>query len=59
MGGLTSNFLFNCFLAGQPEEWLLEVVVALGGYVVVLEVLLAVEHDALGFHFPARIYWVI
>lgn len=35
-------------LAGQPQEWLLEVVVGLGGDIVVLEVLLAVERDALG-----------
>lgn len=35
-------------LAGQPQEWLLEVVVGLGGDVVVLEVLLAVENDGLG-----------
>lgn len=35
-------------LAGQPQEWLLEVVVGLGGDVVVLEVLLAVESDGLG-----------
>jgi len=35
-------------LAGEPEEGLLEVVVALGADVVVLEVLLAVEGDVLG-----------
>lgn len=35
-------------LAGKPEEGLLEVVVGLGGDVVVLEVLLAVEGDGLG-----------
>ena len=35
-------------LAGEPEEGLLEVVVGLGGNVVVLEVLLAVEGDGLG-----------
>lgn len=35
-------------LAGQPEEGLLEVVVRLGGDVVVLEVLLSVESDSLG-----------
>lgn len=35
-------------LAGQPQEWLLEVVVGLGGDIVVLEVLLAMERDALG-----------
>ena len=35
-------------LAGQPQEWLLEVVVGLGGDIVVLEVLLAVERDGLG-----------
>lgn len=35
-------------LAGEPEERLLEVVVGLGGDIVVLEVLLAVEGDGLG-----------
>ena len=35
-------------LAGEPQEGLLEVVVGLGGDVVVLEVLLAVEGDGLG-----------
>jgi hypothetical protein len=35
-------------LASEPEERLLEVVVGLGGNVVVLEVLLAVEGDGLG-----------
>merc|ERR1719333_1931301 len=35
-------------LPGQPEEWLLEVVVGLGRDVVVLEVLLSVEHNGLG-----------
>jgi hypothetical protein len=35
-------------LSSQPQEWLLEVVVRLGGDVVVLEVLLAVEGDGLG-----------
>jgi hypothetical protein len=35
-------------LACKPQEWLLEVVVGLGGDVVVLEVLLAVESDGLG-----------
>ena len=33
---------------GEPEEGLLEVVVGLGGDIVVLEVLLAVEGDGLG-----------
>jgi hypothetical protein len=33
---------------GEPQEGLLEVVVGLGGDVVVLEVLLAVESDGLG-----------
>lgn len=37
-------------LTGQPQERLLEVVVGLGGDVVVLEVLLAVEGDSLGLH---------
>jgi len=35
-------------LPGEPKERLLEVVVGLGGDVVVLEVLLAVESDGLG-----------
>ena len=35
-------------LASEPKEGLLEVVVGLGGNVVVLEVLLAVEGDGLG-----------
>jgi hypothetical protein len=35
-------------LPGEPQEGLLEVVVGLGGDVVVLEVLLAVECDGLG-----------
>jgi hypothetical protein len=35
-------------LACKPQEWLLEVVVGLGGDIVVLEVLLAVERDGLG-----------
>lgn len=34
--------------AGQPEEWLLEVVVGLGRDIVVLKVLLAVEGNGLG-----------
>jgi hypothetical protein len=37
-------------LASQPQEGLLEVVVGLGGDVVVLQVLLAVEGDGLGLH---------
>ena len=35
-------------LAGQPQEGLLEVVVGLGGDIVVLQVLLSVEGDGLG-----------
>jgi hypothetical protein len=35
-------------LASEPQEGLLEVVVGLGGDIVVLEVLLAVEGDGLG-----------
>ncbi len=35
---------------GEPQEGLLEVVVGLGGDVVVLEVLLAVEGDGLSLH---------
>lgn len=37
-------------LTSKPEEGLLEVVVGLGGDIVVLEVLLAVEGDSLGLH---------
>ena len=37
-------------LASEPEERLLEVVVGLGGDIVVLQVLLAVEGDGLGLH---------
>ena len=37
-------------LASKPEEGLLEVVVGLGGDIVVLEVLLAVEGDGLSLH---------
>lgn len=37
-------------LASEPQEGLLEVVVGLGGDVVVLQVLLAVEGDGLGLH---------
>lgn len=37
-------------LPSNPEEGLLEVVVRLSGDIVVLEVLLAVEGDGLGFH---------
>lgn len=37
-------------LAREPQEGLLEVVVGLGGDVVVLQVLLAVEGDGLGLH---------
>jgi hypothetical protein len=38
-------------LAGEPEERLLKVVVALGRQVIILEALLTVEGDLLGFHF--------
>jgi hypothetical protein len=37
-------------LPGKPQEGLLEVIIGLGGDVVVLEVLLAVEGDGLGLH---------
>ena len=37
-------------LAGEPQEGLLEVVVGLGGNVVVLKVLLAMESDGLRLH---------
>jgi hypothetical protein len=37
-------------LSCQPEEWLLEVVIGLGGDVVVLKVLLSVESDCLSLH---------
>ena len=46
------NFAYQSLVAnqlpGQPQEGLLEVVVALGGDVVVLEILLSVERDGLG-----------
>lgn len=38
-------------LSGEPKEGLLEVVVGLGGDIVVLKILLAVEGNGLGFHF--------
>jgi hypothetical protein len=38
-------------LASKPQEWLLEVVVGLSGDVVVLQILLAMESDGLGFDF--------
>lgn len=34
----------------QPQEWLLKVVVGLGRNVVILEILLSVKGDGLGFH---------
>ena len=37
--------------AEEPDEGLFELVVGLGGDVIVLEILLAVEGDLLGFHF--------
>jgi hypothetical protein len=37
-------------LSCQPQEWLLEVVIGLGGDVVVLKVLLSVESDCLSLH---------
>ena len=38
-------------LACQPQKWLLKIVVRLGGDIVVLEVLLAMEGDGLGLDF--------
>lgn len=38
-------------LPGQPQEGLLEVVIALGGNIIILQILLAVEGDLLGFDF--------
>lgn len=35
----------------QPQKWLLEVVVRLGGNIVVLKILLAMEGDRLGLDF--------
>jgi hypothetical protein len=46
--GLSYKSLVADEFPGEPEERLLEVVVGLGGDVVVLEVLLAVEGDGLG-----------
>jgi hypothetical protein len=37
-------------LSCQPEEWLLEVIIGLGGDIVVLKVLLSVESDCLSLH---------
>ncbi len=39
-------------LACQPKERLLEVIIGLGGDVIVLKVLLSVESDGLGLHLP-------
>ena len=38
-------------LSGEPQEWLLEVVVGFGGDLEILQILLAVERDGSGFHF--------
>lgn len=46
----THEALVSDELSGEPQEGLLKVVVGLGGDVVVLEVLLAVEGDGLGLH---------
>ena len=48
---LWKNEFFVRSSPGEPQERLLEVVVGLGGDVVVLEVLLAMEYDRLGLHF--------
>jgi hypothetical protein len=40
-----------CQLSGEPQEWLLKVVVAFGGDFKILQVLLAVKSDGSGFHF--------
>lgn len=47
-GGYTNQSGVADKLASEPQEGLLEVVVGLGRDIVVLEVLLAVESDALG-----------
>ena len=49
-GGNANQALVSDQLTGQPQERLLEVVVGLGGDIVVLEVLLPVEGDGLGLH---------
>lgn len=46
----TDQTLVSNKFSGQPQEWLLEVVVGFGGDVVVLKVLLAVESDGLGLY---------
>jgi hypothetical protein len=48
MDGFTNKLGVANKLAGEPQEGLFEVVVGLGGDIVVLEVLLAVESDRLG-----------
>jgi len=50
MQGQTYQLRVADKLASKPEERLLEVVVGLGGDIVILEVLLAVEGDGLGLH---------
>lgn len=48
----TINYQLPCELPGKVEERLLEVVVALGRDLVILEVLLPVEGHHLGLHLP-------
>ena len=46
-------------LARQPEEWLFEVVVRLGGNIVVLQILLAVEGDLLGLDLAVLDFYLV
>ena len=48
---MTYQSLVSYKLSSKPQEGLLEVVVRLGGDIVVLKVLLAVEGDGLRFNF--------
>lgn len=42
--GIASQF------AGQPNEWLLKVIITLGTNIIILEILLAMEGDTLGLY---------
>jgi len=50
-GGNEVEGLVTDELPGEPEEWLLEVVIGLGRDIVVLKILLAMEGDGLGLDF--------
>jgi len=40
-----------CESSKKPDEWFLKLIIALGGNIVVLKILLSVESDLLGFDF--------